>query len=85
MNPKIWKELNDANYDTETLTCLALAQLYDDPREGVNNFILNSNWRKKHESKIRNEPNGGDSLYQNSDAESQKRAKEKGQEEVNPS
>lgn len=77
MNPKIWKEINDANYDTETLTCLALAQLYDDPREGVNNFEVTWNWRNAYECK----KNGGDSQNQSSEGICQ----EEGQEEVNAS
>ena len=59
MNPKIWKEIKYGNYDTETLNCLALAQLYDDPREGINNFEVTWNWKEAYEYTKNGKQSGG--------------------------
>ena len=39
----------DNDYSIETLTCLALARLYNDPSPDNNNFDCGWDWRLEHE------------------------------------
>ena len=43
--------VDDHQIEVETRTCLALAELYDDPRPNVNNFTVPWDWRQDYEDK----------------------------------